>query len=141
MLTGNQQDAEDLAQDTLIKVHQRWTRVVGSRDRAAYVHHMLINHFLSGKRKRVVGAVELREVETCDHPDFADRLTERAALADALRELPVRERTAVVLKYYLHMNTREMAAAMGITESSARSTLSRGIHSLRRALQPVDHPS
>jgi RNA polymerase sigma-70 factor (sigma-E family) len=142
LLTGNQQDAEDLTQDTLLKVHQRWKQVAASQNRSAYVNRMLTNHFLSGKRKRSARLLPLTgQDEVGQHSDFAEQLTERDALAQALHQLPERERAAVVLKHYLRLDSREVAVAMETTESTARSTLSRGIQKLRAELQSPGNPA
>ena len=50
LLAGNHADAEDLAQQTLIKVHAAWTRVSRSDVPDAYVRRILTNTFLSFKR-------------------------------------------------------------------------------------------
>lgn len=142
LLTGNQQDAEDLAQDTLVKVHQRWRQVAKSRNRVAYVQRMLTNHFLSGKRKHSGRLEELTGQEADgEHLDFVDALTERDALVQALMVLPPRERTALVLNYYLHLDNHEVAVVMGVTDSTTRSTLSRGIQALRAGLQTTTDPA
>lgn len=135
LLTDNQQDAEDLAQDTLVKAQMRWKQVMASRNRTAYVHRMLTNHFLSGKRR---GSARHELLTGREHDgersDFVDVLAERDALSHALARLPKRERTALVLRHYLHLDNHEVALAMGVTDSTARSTLSRGIRSLRAEL-------
>jgi RNA polymerase sigma-70 factor (sigma-E family) len=142
LLAGNQQDAEDLAQDTLLKVHQRWKRVTASENPTAYVNRMLTNHFLTGKRKRSARFRSLAGLdEVGEDSDFVDQLTERDALARALQQLPKRERTAVVLKHYLLLDNHEVALAMEVAESTARSTLSRGLQKLRAELQSPGDPA
>lgn len=142
LLTGNQQDAEDLAQDTLVKVHLRWKQVAASENRIAYVNRMLTNHFLSGKRKRSGRLLPLSgRDEVGEHPDFADQLTERDALAQALQQLPKRERATVVLKHYLRLDNHEVAVAMDIAESTVRSALSRGVEKLRVQLRSPGDPA
>lgn len=134
LLTGDQQDAEDLVQDTMVKVLTRWKQVSDTRNAQAYVTRMLVNHFLSGKR-RSARNIDLAAERAGSVPDFADGLADRHALARTLKSLPERERTAVVLKYYLRLDNRELALVMGTADSTARSTLSRGLQALRKLLQ------
>ena len=49
---GNHSDAEDLAQQTLIKAHRAWSRVTASDSPNAYVRRMLTNTYLSAKRPK-----------------------------------------------------------------------------------------
>jgi DNA-directed RNA polymerase specialized sigma24 family protein len=50
-LTGRQQDAEDLAQETLLKVHQNWAKVQAARSPDAYVRKIAVNLYTSQKRR------------------------------------------------------------------------------------------
>jgi len=59
---------------------------------------------------------------------------ERRELLAALRGLPPRQREALALKYYLDLPDQEIAAAMGIGQSTVRSTLHRGLNALGRAI-------
>ena len=51
-LTGNRYDAEDLVQDTLAKVLVNWRRVERADSPDAYVRKVMVNTFVSGKRRR-----------------------------------------------------------------------------------------
>ncbi len=52
LLSGNHADAEDLAQETLVKVQAAWTRVSRAESSEAYVRRILTNTFLSSRRAR-----------------------------------------------------------------------------------------
>jgi DNA-directed RNA polymerase specialized sigma24 family protein len=52
LLAGNHADAEDLAQQTLIKAHRGWVKVSASDSPIAYVRRILTNTFLSSKRPK-----------------------------------------------------------------------------------------
>ena len=51
-LTGHRQDAEDLLQDTLAKVILKWSSVDQADSPDAYVRRVMVNTFISGKRRR-----------------------------------------------------------------------------------------
>ena len=60
--------------------------------------------------------------------------THREVLA-ALRQLPARQREAVVLRYYLDMTENQAAKTMGVSRGTVKSTTSRGIAALARILK------
>jgi RNA polymerase sigma factor (sigma-70 family) len=60
---------------------------------------------------------------------------ERREVMRALRRLPQRQREALVLRFYLDLSAEDAAATMGISPSSVRSAITRGLASLGRMLQ------
>lgn len=134
LVTGNHQDAEDLAQETLMHVARKWHLVSAARNRNAYWRRIMVNRYLSSKRRKRVdldfrapadlpGADGLRAIE--------DVIADRDELRQRLFALPERQRMAVVLRYYERLDPSEIAAWMGITESAVRSTVTRGLQNLR----------
>jgi RNA polymerase sigma-70 factor (sigma-E family) len=140
LLTGDRQDAEDLAQETLLTVYRHWRRVAASDNRDAYVHRALVNLFISQRRVRRLKTVSAESVtgEGADGlriDDFADSLVQSDEIARAVAALPPRERAATVLRHYAHQSHAEIAAAMDTTESTARATASRAVAQLRQLLE------
>ncbi len=136
LLTGNQQDAEDLAQTALVRMQERWDQVSSADNVGAYAHRVLVNQFLSSTRRRTLDIVPLQGdwVNASLQPDHASLVAEREQLKQALCRLPPRQRAALVLRYYVGLDTHEVSLIMEIHESSARSAMSRGLESLRRWL-------
>ncbi len=60
---------------------------------------------------------------------------ERSAVVKALRGLPVRQREAIVLRYYADLSEAEIADTMGISRGAVKSHTARGMASLRAALE------
>jgi RNA polymerase sigma factor (sigma-70 family) len=59
-----------------------------------------------------------------------------------LRELPDRQREAIVLRYYADLSEAEIAATMGISRGAVKSHTARGMAALRAALeQTTPQPS
>jgi RNA polymerase sigma factor (sigma-70 family) len=56
----------------------------------------------------------------------------------ALRRLPDRQREALVLRFYLDLTETEIAAAMGVSPGTVKSTTARGLAALGRLLQEND---
>ena len=131
-LTGNPADAEDLLQAALAKTYQAWDRI---QDRAAldgYVRRAMVNINISWWRRR-----KLAEYPADELPDLAiyqDPGHRYDELEHALSRLPVRQRTAIVLRYYEDMTEPEIAKALGISVGTVKSTVSRGIAKLRGEL-------
>jgi RNA polymerase sigma-70 factor (sigma-E family) len=131
LLTGDRALAEDLVQEALVKVCMRWDRVVRADAPDAYVRRMVLNEFLSWRRRRSSREVV---VDTFDGslPDRLDELAERDAMWRALLRLPRRQRTVLVLRYYESLPDADIAVLLGCSEGTVRSHASRAFEALRR---------
>jgi RNA polymerase sigma-70 factor (sigma-E family) len=133
VLTGDPAQAEDLAQDVLIKAHGRWSSI-GTLDRPEYyVRKMLLNEFLSWRRRawRLVPAGLGSEVDTRQVPDHAAGYAERDALVAELGKLPPRQRAVLALRYYEGLSDTEIADALGCSPGTVRGYASRALAALR----------
>ncbi|MER5332673.1 SigE family RNA polymerase sigma factor [Micromonospora sp. NPDC002717] len=134
LLVGDRQRAEELLQDCLVKLYVRW-RKVGRGDPHAYLRRMLVNGRVSWWRRA------RRETLTAQTPDRADPHAgpdgARRDLRDALMTLSHRQRTVIVLRYYLDLTERQVADELGCSVSTVKSQHSRAMAKLR-ALIP--HP-
>ena len=96
-LTGSRELGEDLTQDCLIKAHRRWDKIRTDPER--YLRTAIVHELVSWRRRRrhheQPGAVPERQV---DAP--ADALVEHDAMWQVLRQLPVRQRAVLVLRYW-----------------------------------------
>jgi RNA polymerase sigma-70 factor (sigma-E family) len=146
LMTGDAKDAEDLVQETLLRVARRWNRVRSMDHPAAYARRVLINLVLrdSGRRSR-------QRAELWPHDDGADVADETAAhalrqvddLAEfrwALARLPARQRAVLVLRYWADLPVTEVAGILGCSEGTVTSTASRAAARLAEALaSPAAH--
>jgi RNA polymerase sigma-70 factor (sigma-E family) len=133
LLTGDRAQAEDLAQEVLIRVHKRW-RSIGALDRPEYyVRKMLLNEFLSWRRRswRLVPAGRGVEVDTRQVPDHAIGYAERDALVAELGKLPPRQRAVLALRYYEGLSDTGIADALGCSPGTVRGHASRALAALR----------
>jgi RNA polymerase sigma-70 factor (sigma-E family) len=134
-------DAEDLVQEALTTAHRKWRLVRRANDPHAYACRMLINQANSDKRKRKVVTTNVDDApELPTGRTEPDLLVERLQLQESLTSLPYRQRTAVVLRFYMRMSARDIADCMGIEESTARSLISRGVAHLRTQMSSVTSP-
>jgi len=90
---------------------------------------------LVGKRRREAARlVPIPPAAPADEP--LDRVLDAAVLAQALRRLTVDQRDVLVLRFFSGCSTREIAAALGKSESAVYSLEVRALAALRRCLAP-----
>jgi RNA polymerase sigma-70 factor (sigma-E family) len=139
VLSADHQQAEDLAQSALLAAYRHWRRVGKLDDPHVYVRRVLVNVYVSAARRRTAHETPMLVPEAARvAPDPAVALAEHDAMWRALRQLPRRERTVLVLRYYEDLDYASIAAVLGIGESSsARATASRALESLRAVHDPA----
>lgn len=135
-LLGDATEAEDVAQDVFVRVHQHWDdydpRQKFSTWLFAIARHACLDRLRSRRRRPEVPlasapepTVSSREVE----------LNETGRLiAAAVAELPEDQRTALVLAEYHGMSYAEIAAVMNCSAKSVESRLYRAKQTLRQRL-------
>lgn len=137
LLTGDRHSADDLLQTALMKTVQRWRQVVAGGQPEAYVRRVMINQRTSWWRRARYDRPSRREV-TASVSDIADGATERVALARALAQLPPRQRTIVVLRFYDDCSVADTAAALGCSTGTVKSQTHHALARLRRLLPDLD---
>jgi RNA polymerase sigma-70 factor (sigma-E family) len=130
-LTGNRSDAEDLVQAALAKTYLSWSKINDRGALDAYVRRAMVNTHISWWRRR-----KLEEFPTDELPDqaVADHARESdmaEVVRRALDRLPQRMRAAVMLRYFEDMTEPEIAATLGISLGTVKSTVSRAVARLR----------
>lgn len=126
LLLGSGPMAEDAVQEAYAKVYERWDSI--SRP-GAFLRTCVVNECRTRHRRRLT-ALRKRHLLA----DAASTSDQYAELADALAALPHRRRTVVVLRHYLQLNTAEIAAQLGISEGTVKSSLHRGLQQLKEQL-------
>ena len=147
LLAGNHADAEDLAQQTLIKAHGAWAKVSASDSVHAYVRRILTNTFLSSRRPKG----RRLELLTDDVPEWGrapgvpgstagmpGASDERMTLWPHVRQLPPQQRAVIVLRYFEQLSEGEIAETLGCSRGTVKSTAHRALKSLRAALEAPD---
>jgi RNA polymerase sigma-70 factor (ECF subfamily) len=126
VLTGDLQDAQDLAQEALARVWDRWPVVSQFDDPAAWARRVLFNLAMSRLRRRRLERRRPPDALTAAPAPSADAVD----LARALRRLPVAQRKALVLREVLGLDIEEVAREMRASDGTVRKWL----HRARRAL-------
>ncbi len=157
MAIGNHDDALDIVQDSMLVFVSRynkrpineWTplfyRVLQSRITDSHRRALVRNRFRVWFNWN--GSEDSREDPLEQLPDSAsaqpDNIIEcsqtTAVLKRALKDLPLRQQQAFLLRYWEGLDTRETAIAMSCSQGSVKTHLSRAIHALRGCLEGNKH--
>lgn len=131
LLTGDLHKAEDLLQDALTKVAQRWRRLSDGNPEG-YARTILVRTNVSWwrgiRREQVVG--ELPETEDAGAGND-DSIEHRVVMARALAKLPPRQRAVLVLRYYDDLTERQTADVLGVSVGTVKSQAHAALRKLR----------
>ncbi|CCK26218.1 RNA polymerase sigma-E factor [Streptomyces davaonensis JCM 4913] len=137
---GDRHRAEDLVQESLVKLWSVWAKV-GEEAPEAYVRQVMARAAAKSARRRWWGERPVEQVPELAVPgDLSAAVAERSRLESALAQLTPRQRAAVVLRYYQDLPDRQVAEVLGCPVGTARSHASRGVARLRQLLSDVIEP-
>ncbi|WDZ86147.1 SigE family RNA polymerase sigma factor [Micromonospora cathayae] len=137
MLTGDPHQAQDLVQETMVRVQLNWRRVARADSPERYVRRMLTHQYVDWRRGSWVRRVLLRAEPDDAVPvpaDHAETAVERDQVWSWLARLPRRQRATLVLRYYEDLPDAEIAAILGCAVGTVRSSISRALATLRAEL-------
>lgn len=132
MLTGNRDEADDLAQEALLRAYERWDRVGAMGSPAGYVYRTALNLHRNRLRGLVVRA--RRVFAVVPEEDLSGPLASSHDVRSALARLPRGQREALILVDWLGLGSEEAGQLLGIDASSVRGRLHRAHATLRERL-------
>lgn len=141
VLTGNRDAAEDLVQETLERACRKWRTISAKDAPEAYVRRIMVNLANDRWRRFRRTALQADGPERAARGDEYGQVDSRDQLVRALQQLPMRMRTVVVLRYFHDLSDTEIAADLGVSPSTVRSQLARGIEKLRNQFPALSDPS
>lgn len=136
LLTGDRAQAEDLVQEAFVRMVGRFRhlRVPDAFD--AYLRRTIVNlHTSQLRHKRVERAYLERQKHAPGPTDTLPDLGAREELWLALQSLPLRQRAAVVLRYYEDLSERDTADALRCSEAAVKSLVARAMETLRAQIE------
>ncbi len=141
LIIGNLSDSEDVVQDTFVKVFLHCKELKKESGFKAWMMQILVRTAYKTGKKRS------REVPDEDVVMKADTRKERSALeqvltreasqilSEAIRELPIKQRTVVILFYYQECSISEIAKICGCLEGTVKSRLYNARVELKKKLE------
>jgi RNA polymerase sigma-70 factor (sigma-E family) len=138
LVVDDRQSAEDVVQEVFTELYRKWP--LDNADRAvSYLRTAVLNRSRSVlRRRRVARLYTPPSARPGDSAESAAELGEdRREVRQALQALPTRTREVLVLRYYLDLPFAEIAQILGMGESTARATSSRGIATLTKKLKEL----
>jgi RNA polymerase sigma-70 factor (sigma-E family) len=139
LLVRDLETAEEVVQDAFVAMHGRWRTLKDPEKGLAYLRQTVVNRSRSVLRHRGVQARYVVPAVPHLHGTDEDALVSerRAAVLDALRALPERQREVLALRYYLDLSEADIAQTLGISRGAVKSHASRGVAALRSLMEDV----
>jgi len=137
LLVHDVQTAEEVVQDAFEAMHEAWRRLRDTEKGLSYLRQTVVNRSRSVLRHRKV--VDMHAPKPAPDEQSAEHaamtLLERSAVTSALRSLPMRQREAIVLRYYGDFSEADIAKAMGISRGAVKSHTARAMAALKSVLE------
>jgi RNA polymerase sigma-70 factor (sigma-E family) len=132
-LTGSPAQAEELAQEALVRTWWRWRLVGRPSDPASYVRKVLVNRHRSMLRR---AATEARSLARFGPEELAVPAGDERAMVlwQAIQALPVRQRAVLVLRFYEDRTEADVAELLGLSLGTVKSRCHRALARLREQL-------
>ncbi len=126
LITGSNAVAEEVVQEAFASAYRRWDQI---NDPAGYLYRSVVNGSRSILRRRRVEMAHRSQHQEMVLPPEIDEVWV------ALARIPIKRRTALVLRYYGDMTTDQIAEMMDVRPATVRSLIHRGQESLRKVLE------
>jgi RNA polymerase sigma factor (sigma-70 family) len=127
-------EAEDCFQETFIAALRAYPRLRADSNLRAWVLTIAHRKALDAHRARARRAQPMAEIAAADGRETPQTAFVDEALWEAVRALPARQRSAVVLRFVADLPHRDIASAIGCSEEAARRSLHEGLTKLRKAV-------
>src|SRR5437870_714549 len=149
-MTGNEQDAEDVVQETFLRAYKQLGRFESRAGFGTWLHRIAANCSLDllrrqkrrDDRERAVefDAEEFTPAVLSDAPSPDQQVFHvevRQKVESAMRELTPMERTAFVLRHFEGRSIEEIGNMLGAGPGAAKQSIFRAVQKMRRALEPL----
>jgi len=149
-MTGNEQDAEDMVQETFLRAYKQLDRFESRAGFGTWLHRIAVNCSLDLLRKRKRQGEQESAVEL-DSEDAIPMMSSNALAPDqqvfhaeirqnvecAMEQLTPTERTAFVLRHFEGRSIEEIGGVLGAGQSATKQSIFRAVQKMRRALEPM----
>jgi len=148
-MTGNEQDAEDVVQESFLRAYRQLGRFESRANFGTWLYRIVSNCSVDLMRSKHArhdqvrgdsideGAMELPAVDVPGPERMAQSAEIDRRVQDALRELSPLERAAFTLRHYEGRTIEEISSTLGLGTSAAKHSVFRAVKKLRVALAPL----
>jgi len=146
-LLHNREDAQETAQDVLLRVVKSLDQFRGDAEVSTWIHRITVNACIDRRRKKEspvtddLEELESPEMRVADPDPNPEELYIRKETSARLRGmialLPAREAMAITLYYFEGFDYAEIAATLQIPEGSVATALARGRQRLETCLLKI----
>jgi RNA polymerase sigma-70 factor (ECF subfamily) len=133
LVTRNQHEAEEIAQDAFLRIFERWDRVGGMDDPGGYLYRTAMNVWRSRGRRTAVAI--RRAVRVLPADDSLAEVESRDVVVRALAQLTPRQRAALVLTDLLGFTSEDAGRALGVRASTVRVLAARARTALQEGME------
>jgi RNA polymerase sigma-70 factor (sigma-E family) len=134
LLCGDEHRADDLVQQTITRLYERWRRARTATSLDRYVRTMLLRAFLDERRRGWSTRVSLTDQPPEPASAMAPDVEQRAVLRQALARVPRRQQAVLVLRFLCDLPVDEVARLLGCSAGNVKSQTHHGLAALRRHL-------
>jgi len=132
LITGDRALAEDVVQDAFVRLAGRLHHLRDPENLEPYLRRTIVNLANAHFRRRKVERRYLEREAALPQPIRSEPdISERDAVWAVLRALPVRQRTAIVLRFFQDLSEAQTAEVMRCRPGTVKSLVSRGMDKLR----------
>ncbi len=134
---NNKMDAEDILQESFIKAFNSLGELKNTDLFGSWLKRIVINNCISHHRKRKIAFEEMDEEKYGEPVEMDDGLPEvdPDLVHGAIKELPRKGRTVLVLRALEGYSHKEIAETLGITVSTSKTQYSRALSLLNKKLK------
>jgi RNA polymerase sigma-70 factor (sigma-E family) len=137
LLVDEPATAEDVVQEAFTGLHRHWGNLRDSQAAVGYLRTAVVNGSRSVLRRRKTAReyTPPHQVNARSAESLAMLSAEHQGVVAALSALPPRQREVLVLRYYGGLSEAEIAEAAGISKGTVKSTASRALETLQKAMK------
>ena len=147
-MTGNEQDAEDVVQESFLRAYRQLGRFESRANFGTWLYRITANCAVDMMRARQARHDQARgetleegAASVCSDQAGPERLARSAEIQrqveDAMADLSPLERAAFTLRHYEGRTIDEISRTLGLGTSAAKHSVFRAVRKLRAALEPL----
>lgn len=145
-ICGNREDAEEVAQDSFMKVFRSLKYFKRKSSFATWFYRIVYNTSISKVRSRKKGILSIEdfpaEIEDFTTENISDKMAEneyRNSLVNfALQKITDEERALIIFFYYEEMNTDEISSVTGLSKSNIKVKMFRARKKMLEIIEGVE---